>query len=101
MAQRRIRNHRKGNEILGAESDELMTVKISRLESEIANFKEQMAVKIMEVKIDSLEKQNASFNRQIIELGKKYGLGCARLFEGNRIDIRKDATYPGKRGNFP
>ena len=65
MAQRRVRNHRKGNEALGAEPDELLTVKVSRLESEIDNFKEQskslkeqsdslkeLYVKIMEIKID-------------------------------------------------
>ena len=57
----------------------------------------ELYVTIMEIKIDSLEKQNASFNRQIIKLGKKYGFGCARLLEGNRVDIREYAAYPGIR----
>ena len=107
MTQRRVQKHQKENEALGAEPDELLTAKVSRLESEIkeqSSSLKELYVKIMETKIDSLEKQNASINlqnasinRQIIKLGKKHGLGCARLVEGYSVAIRETAAYPGIR----
>ena len=61
MAQRKVPNHRKGNEALGAEPDELLTVKVSRLEAQI----DSVNLLMMKAQIGILEKQNASVNLEM------------------------------------
>jgi hypothetical protein len=52
MAQRRVQNHQKGKEALGAELDELLTVKVSRLEAQY----DSINLLMMKAQIDILEK---------------------------------------------